>query len=440
VLLADSLKVGGKELRVEAIDASTVDVTFPSAFGPGIRLLDNLPILPKHKLAAALQAGAFQSAWGPAAPIADVVGAGPFVLTEYVPGQRLAFRRNDRYYRRDPSGASLPYLDRIVVEIVPDQSAEVLRLEAGQSHLMKDEIRIADYALLKRASDAGRVRVLDLGPGLYPDAFWINLKPGAFAGDPRASWIQRDELRLAISSAVDRRLLADVVFLGQAEPVYGPITPAHKLWYSAAKPEVGHDPARARALLQGIGLRDSNGDGQLEDSAGRAARFTLLTAKGQSSLERGAGVIRDELRKVGLTVDVVALEGNALLDQFWPVAKKYDAVYFHFEASSTDPALNLDFWLSSGTSHVWNLAQATPATDWERRIDELMARQVASLDQAERRQLFAEVQTIFARHLPIVYFAAPKVLVAASARATNLQPAIERPQLLWAADTIALRP
>jgi peptide/nickel transport system substrate-binding protein len=413
---------------------------FPSPFGPGIRLLDNLPILPKHKLAAALAAGTFGSAWSPGTPIADVVGAGPFVFVEHLPGQRLVFARNERYFGRDAAGVALPYLDRIVLEIVPDQNAEVLRLTAGKSDMLKDEVRIEDYAPLKRAADEGRLQLFDVGPALYPDALWFNLSTNAFAGDPRAPWIQRDELRAAISAAVDRKILADTVFLGQAEPVFGPITSAYKRWYSPDVPRVTHDPARARTLLASIGLTDRNGDGLLEDARGNAARFTLLTVKGQTALERGAAVIRDELKKIGLTMDVVALEPNALVDRFWPRAKAYDAVYFRIEATSTDPALNLDFWLSSGSSHVWRLGNRTPATDWERRIDELMTRQAATVDEAERKALFVDVQKIFAEHLPVLYFAAPKILVAASARSTNLRPAIERPQLLWAAETIALRP
>ena len=48
------------------------------------------------------------------------------------------------------------------------------------------------------------------------------------------------------------------------------------------------------------------------------------------------------------------------------------------------------------------------------------------------------MQKIFAEHLPVVYFAAPRVYVATSSRVTNLMPAVSRPQLLWAADTIAV--
>ena len=67
--------------------------------------------------------------------------------------------------------------------------------------------------------------------------------------------------------AVDRQLFADTVFLGAGVPVYGPITPANKKWYSPDVPRTPHDPAGAKALLASIGLTDRNGDGMLEDAA-----------------------------------------------------------------------------------------------------------------------------------------------------------------------------
>ncbi|HEY6893922.1 MAG TPA: ABC transporter substrate-binding protein [Rhodanobacteraceae bacterium] len=438
-VIGDALQVNGKRLDVKAVDASTVVITFPETFAPGLRLLDNLPILPKHKLDAALRSGAFGTAWSANTPVADITGLGPFVLAEYVPGQRLVFTRNDHYFRKDANGTALPYLDRVVVSIVPDQDAEMLRLEAGQSDMTTSEIRSEDYAPLRHAADAGRVQLLDLGVGYDPDSLWFNLKPGALKGDPRAAWLQRDELRQAIALAVDRQTFVDTVYLGAAVPVFGPITPANKKWYDAALPHPPHDPARARQLLASIGLTDRNGDGVLEDGGGAPARFTLLTQKGLTSLERGSSVIRDELKKIGIVVDVAALEGNALTKRFL-LDQDYDAVYFRVAATDTDPAVNADYWFSSGSSHVWNLEQKTPATAWESQIDALMARQISALDDAERKRLFDEVQKVFAEHLPVINFAAAKIYVAASTRATNLTPALLRPQLLWAADSIAVTP
>jgi peptide/nickel transport system substrate-binding protein len=160
--------------------------------------------------------------------------------------------------------------------------------------------------------------------------------------------------------------------------------------------------------------------------------------KGQTALERGADVISEELKKIGLSVDVAKLEGNALIQKFVS-GQGYDAVYFHLTSTSTDPALNADFWLSSGDAHIWNPGQKSPSTEWERQIDELMARNASAFDDVTRKATFLEAQKIFAAHQPMVYFAAPRVFVAASTRMMNLAPAISRPQLLWSADTIAVR-
>ena len=436
-VLGDALMVRGRPLTVTAKDPSTVEIRFPEAFAPGMRLLDNLPILPKHKLEAALDAGAFGSAWNLGTPPADVVGLGPYIIKEYSPGQRTVLERNPRYFRKDEAGVQLPYLDRVIVEVVPDQNAELLRLASGDLDITTAEVRPEDYAPLKRLADAGRITLLDLGVAYDADSFWFNLKPGAFAGDARAAWIQRDELRQAISLAVDRQLFADTVYLGAGVPVFGPVTPANKQWFSPAVPQTPHDPVRARELLASIGLMDRNNDGRLEDQAGTPARFTLMVQKGRTTHERAASVIRDELAKIGLTVDVVGLDGAALVERFIGT-RQYDAVYFSVLTTDTDPASTPDFWMSRGSARVWNHSQPKPATEWEARMDDLMERQAHTMDQVERKRLFDEAQLLFAEHLPIVYFVAPKVFAAASSRVTNVKPGISRPQILWSPDTIAV--
>ncbi|MEZ5418294.1 MAG: ABC transporter substrate-binding protein [Vicinamibacterales bacterium] len=107
-VLASSLQIDGDPLVVTTPDARTVVVTFPHPFGPGIRLLDNVVILPRHKLADALAGGALAQAWGPSTPPADLVGMGPFVLATYEPGQRLTFTRNPHYWRRGDDGEPCP--------------------------------------------------------------------------------------------------------------------------------------------------------------------------------------------------------------------------------------------------------------------------------------------------------------------------------------------
>ena len=435
--LNDVMRVGGKKLQVERVDPRTVAITFPAPYAPGLRILDNLPMVPRHKLERALKEGTITKAWGISTPPADIVGLGPFVPLEYLPGQHMTLVRNPHYWRKDGNGASLPYLDRVTLEVVPEQDAELLRLESGQVDMTTSEIRPEDYAPLKRAADGGRVKLMDLGVTLDPDSFWFNLKPGALGADPRAAWLQRDEFRDAISMAVDRQVFVDTVFLGAAVPVFGPVTPSNKKWYSPDVPHVPHDPARAKQLLASIGLIDRQGDGVLRDQRNQPVRFTLLTVKGRTALERGAAVIRDELKKIGITVDIALLEPPAVVQRLVSNSH-YEALGFHVGTTDTDPASNADFWLSSGSTHVWNISEKAPATDWERRIDELMAKQMSTLDESERKRLFNDVQKIFSEHEPVLYFAASRVYAAASSRVTNVTPAVSRPQLLWSPDSIAV--
>lgn len=433
--LTDVMKIRGQPLIVKAPDPHTVTITFPSAYAPGLRLVADAPIFPKHKLARAHANGTIAAAWNLSTPVADLAGLGPFVLLEYVPGQRLVFGRNRNYWRTDENGVRLPYLDRLTVEIVPDQNAELLRLEAGQIDTTYSEVAPESYAAIRRASDAGRVKLFDLGIALAADSFWINLKPGAFSSDPRAAWIQRDEFRRALSMAVDRRQFADTVFFGAGEPVDGPVTPSNRKWYSADVARTPYDPDGARRLLASIGLADRNEDGALEDAAGREVRFTVVTQKGRPKLERGMAVLRDQLKKIGVSMDVAALDGNAVVERI--MSGKYDATYFNPQATDTDPGANADFWFSSGSAHLWNMGQLQPATEWEKRIDDLMARQISTTDEAERRRLFTDVMRTFAEHQPVLYFAAPRMYVAVSSRLL-LTPALDPLPSLWSPDTLAV--
>jgi peptide/nickel transport system substrate-binding protein len=106
--------------------------------------------------------------------------------------------------------------------------------------------------------------------------------------------------------------------------------------------------------------------------------------------------------------------------------------------SDLDPAGNLDFWLSSGSSHLWNIGQKMPATEWEQRIDTLMLEQAGTLDLMRRQALFTDVQRILAENLPALYFAAPRLYYAHSRRLVGVTPSIMRPQLLWSADTLSV--
>jgi peptide/nickel transport system substrate-binding protein len=433
-VLASGVKVQGKPLQVAAPDPRTVVITLPAPFARGLDLLDNVPILPRHQLEGALSARRFRETWGLTAPPGSMAGLGPFMVTEHVPGQRLTLARNPHYWRRDAAGRQLPYLDRVVFEIISTQDAEVLRLEAGSIDLMTQaDVRAEDYAALRRLRDQGALRLEDVGIGVDPNLLWFNLAPSHSGRVP--PYLARAEFRRAISYAVNRDAIVKSVYLGAAVPVFGPVTPGNRKWYSDTVPTTPFDQARARSLLAQIGLIDRNQDGTLDDAQGTPVRFSILTQRGHDR-ERTAAVIQEQLRQIGVTVDIVGLDPGSIF-QRWS-AGDYDSIYYGFQASSLDPANNLDFWLSSGSTHVWNPSQPTPSTPWEKTIDDLMQRQAAAPTLEERRRLYVEAQKLFAQQLPAIYFVAPRVSVAMSRRVGGAEPALLDPKVLWNADSLYL--
>ena len=226
----------------------------------------------------------------------------------------------------------------------------------------------------------------------------------------------------------------DTVNLGAATPVYGPITPGHGEWFVPGMGETPFDLSRARTLLTSIGLEDRDGDGVLEDKARRPVRFSLLTQRGNTERERTSAVVQEQLRQVGIAVDVVALDGGGLVGRF--TSGDYEAIYFGATANSKDPANNLGFWLSNGGFHYWNPGQVTPATEWEARIDTLMQQQAATMDRAERIRLFTEVQQLVADHVPALWFAAANITVPVSARVGGVTATVFAPPVLWNAERL----
>jgi len=435
-VVASVLMAGGQPIGVATPDADTVTLTFAVPSGSGLRMLDQVTILPKHKLEAAYAAGEFAQAWGASTPPAEIVGLGPFVIKEYTPAQRLVFDRNPNYWRKAPDGQGLPYLDRVILEIVPDQNAELLRLQSGATDLTQDALRPDDYVPVKRLEQQGTLTMQEIGVATDADAFWFCLKPGVRRKDPRWAFVQRPEFRQALSHAVDREEFAQTVFLGEAVPIWGPITPGNKEWFSPNVPRYPHDEAKAKALLASIGLEDRNGNGIVEDAKGTEARFTVLTQKGVTWYERGTTVVREAAAKVGVALDVAPLEFGQMVQRLR--ACDYDAIYMRVLVTDTDPAGNMDYWVSSGEGHFWNIASEKPATEWEARIDALMQEQARTIDMDKRRELFNQVQRIMAENAPALFFAVPRLYAAHSTRVQGAVPSVIRPNLLWNVDMLSV--
>ena len=134
--------------------------TFPSVFGPGLRLLDALPILPKHKLDAAFKAGTLRQQWGPATPPADMVGLGPFVIADVParPAHRPGAQPEVLAQGRGGRAAAVSRPAHARHHARPERRAAAPAVGAGRSHAERDPAR-----RLRRAQTRGGGR--EAAPG-----------------------------------------------------------------------------------------------------------------------------------------------------------------------------------------------------------------------------------------------------------------------------------
>ncbi len=441
--LVDSLTVNGAPLTARALDARTLELTYPAPYGPGLRPLHALPILPRSRYASLVANGTLAAAWALNAPAAGMVGAGPFVLARHDPGVAIHLARNPHYWRVADDGTQLPRVGRLRLDIVPSQDAEMLRLREGQADVITSELRADDLPEARALAAQGRLQLFELGPAFEADMLWFNLRPppppatGTRPPVDGRAWLRSRELREAISHAVDRASFINAVYRGAGVQVSGMITPGNHRWHAPAIAPRPYSLAMAGELLDRVGVRDRNGDGIREDITNRPAQFTLLVQQGHTVRRRAALVLQDALAKVGLRVEIASLDARGLQERM--AAGTYEAIYHALPGSDTDPSGLMEFWLSSGRFHLWHPGQPTPATPWEAELDQLMTRQLSMTDEAERQRTVEQAQVLLDRELPVVVFAVPRVTIATSARLTHVAPGLLAPQVLWNAAEIGTR-
>ena len=160
-------------------------------------------------------------------------GTGPFKITRVVPGQYAEMSRNETYWNQ----ARIPKLDRIVVYPMPEATTRLAALRSGQV----DWIEVPPPDAIPSLRDAGLQISLWPYPHTYPYVF--NCVSGAVFSDVR--------VRQAMNYAIDRDGLCGMLN-STAKPAYGFYPPEHPLF---GKPQnhYGHDPDRARQLLQQAG-------------------------------------------------------------------------------------------------------------------------------------------------------------------------------------------
>jgi peptide/nickel transport system substrate-binding protein len=438
----DLLIVGGKPITVQKVNAETLIFQFAKPYGVEERLFDGLAILPRHLLEKPYQEGRLAQLWTPSTPPNQWAGLGPFRLKEYVAGQKLVLERNPYYWKTDANRNRLPYLDELVFLFVPSADAQVLRFQSGETDIIT-RLGAENFSVLSRQQRG--YTMADAGPGLEYNFLFFNLNdlgdksPADFAR--KQKWFREVRFRQAVSAAVDREAIVRLVYQGRGSALWGPVTPGNRRWANASIPHSPRSLERARTLLKEAGFSWStarNGESTLQDSDGKPVEFSILTSSSNADRTKMATLLQDDLKQLGMRVQVVPIEFRSLIDRVTQT-KEYDACLLGLASFDADPNSDINVWLSSGGTHFWNPSQSHPSTAWEAEIDRLMEQQLATVGYDQRKTLYDRVQEILAQNQPMIFLASPDILVGAKNSIANLHPAVLEPYVLWNVEQLYFR-
>jgi len=438
----DQLIVGGKPIAVRRLDADTVIFQLAKPYGAGERLFDGLAILPRHVLEKIYTEGKLSQSWALATPANQWAGLGPFRLKEYIAGQKLVLERNPYYWKQDTRGNRLPYLEEMVFLFVPNADAQVLRFQSGETDLIS-RLGAENFSVLSRQQRG--YTMSDAGPGLEYNFLFFNLhEPGEKTSPDLArkmKWFREVKFRQAVSAAIDRDAIVRLVYQGRGAALWGPVTPGNHRWVNTAIPHPARSLEKARALLKEAGFTWTTGtDGgpALADSDAKPVEFSLLTSSTNADRTKMATLIQEDLKPLGMRVQIVPMEFRSLIDRVTQT-REYEACLLGLVSFDADPTADLNVWLSSGGTHLWNPSQTHPATAWEAEIDSLMEQQLAAPSYEQRKKAFDRVQQILAEYQPMIFLASPDILVGGKSTVGNFHPAVLEPYVLWNVEQLYFR-
>jgi len=438
----DLLIVDGKPITVRKIDSWTVEFQLPKTYSVGERLFDGIAILPRHLLEKPYAEGKLTQAWTLSTPPNQWAGLGPFRLREYVPGQRLVLERNPFYWKQDAKGNRLPYLDELVFLFVPSSDAQVLRFQSGELDVISS-LGAENFNVLSHQQR--NYTMVDAGPGLEYNFLFFNLND---LGEKtpleivrKQKWFRDVKFRQAVSLSVDREAIVRLVYQGRGEALWGPVTPGSHRWANTSLPHPLRSVERARQLLKEAGfslVNGPNGDPVLTDSKGKPVEFSILTSSSNADRMKMSTLIQEDLKQLGMRVQLAPMEFRSLFDRITQT-KEYEACVLGLASFDADPNSDINVWLSSGGTHLWNPSQTHPATTWEAEIDRLMEQELDAPNYEQRKKLYDRVQEILAENQPMIFLASPHILAGAKNTLGNFHPAVLEPYVLWNAEQLYVR-
>jgi peptide/nickel transport system substrate-binding protein len=425
----DFLKIGASRRfpAVEKLTDRQIKFTLPEPFAPFLRTT-KLEILPAHILRSSItntdSAGKplFLSTWGINTSPQQIISNGAYQLESYIPGERITFRKNPYYWRKDKRGYQQPYIDRIVQTTISNYDTALMQFRSiGLDFL---EVNPNYFSLLKREENPGKFTIYNGGTQTGTTAILFNLNTGSRNGQPlidpiKSRWFNTLEFRQAVAHSINRPRMLNNIFrgLGALQNSSIAIQSPYYLSPQAGLPIYDYRPETAKALLLKSGFK-FNPQGQLFDADGNQVRFTLTANVGNKLLQNIAPLIKDDLSKIGIQVDLSLIAVGLVVDKLMN-RLDWECQILNISPLPIEPNDAINVWSTEGNWHLFNRqpqAGQPPITGqqvsvWERKIADLYIQGAATLDEVKRQEIYHKTQEISQKYLPITYMVSPLSMV-----------------------------
>ena len=356
-------------LKVETPDAHTVVVTFREPFAPWRGTLWR-GLLPAHVLRPVYeQTGTLDAAAWNREPL---IGCGPFVFSEWTAGSQVRFVANERYWLGRPA------MDEVVIRFVPDRTSQVAALRSGSADLGVG-VTNADALALREAGLTLVATYAGYNEGLY---FYLDPQKGHPA-------LQDVRVRQAIALGSDRATFCQEQLLGLARPAASAWD--NTIWVDPDLAPWPYDPARARALLDEAGWRDTDGDG-VRDKDGLALVLTHGTTT--SELRHEAQVrFQRQMAAIGIQVTTLSFDNSRFFAGFAgggpPATGQLDL--FAYSSAPRFPDPDTAEWLCAEIPH----AEYAAGRNWtglcDATLDALFKAQSSQMDPVRRQATLHQI-------------------------------------------------
>jgi peptide/nickel transport system substrate-binding protein len=263
--------------------------------------------------------------------------------------------RNPYYWKVDQEGNQLPYIDRITHDLIEDREVINLKAVAGELDFQGRHIRIENFPLFMESREKGDYRVLRIKKG---DGSKVTFNPNLTCKEPVLRQLFADDrFRKALSVAIDRDEINEIVFQGLGTPRQASIIEGGAFYSEEwANAYTEYDPDKAATLLDEIGLKWDNEKKYRLRPDGQVLAVTIESREGKTE-ETTSELVKSYWEEIGVKTAVKIedrslfesrRDGNDMEIALWD----YSAFNFLLDPLQMVPVRHQYYWY--GTYGLWN--------------------------------------------------------------------------------------